>query len=144
MDMPTKSFELDIVSTGILKQVVHSCFPAIMKIINLLLDKGDFNSQWKSMVVCPVIKSLSKGTTNNKYRPVINLPFISKVAEKCTLQQLLTRKTMEFSVPQRSTQGAYLFISYALILDDADGYMQMITPFGNASNSKMNQPPLQL
>ena len=87
MDMPTKSYELDIISTKLLKQVLYSCIPAIMKIINLSLDKGDFRSQWKSAVVHPLIKSLSKGTNNN-YRLVSNLPFISKVAEKCTLQHL--------------------------------------------------------
>ena len=87
MDKPTKSCKLDIIPTRLLKQVLHSCTPAITKIINLSLDKGDFSAQWKSAVVCPLIKSLSKGTTNNNYRPVSNLPFISKVAEKCTLQQ---------------------------------------------------------
>ena len=86
--MPTKSCELDVISTKLLKQVLHSCIPAIMKIINLLLDKGDFRSQWKTAVVCPLIKSLSKGTNTDNYRPVSNLPFMSKVAEKCTLQHL--------------------------------------------------------
>ena len=85
--MPTKSCELDIISIKLLKQVLHSCIPAIMKIINLSLDKGDFSSQCKSAVVCPLIKSISKGTNNDNYRPVSNLPFTSKVAEKCTLQQ---------------------------------------------------------
>ena len=33
------------------------------------------------------IKSLSKGTTQQIYRPVINLTFISKVVEKITLKQ---------------------------------------------------------
>ena len=60
-----------------------------MKIINLSLDKGEFSAQWKSQAVHPLIKSLSKGTTNNNYRPVSNLPFISEVAEKCTLQQFI-------------------------------------------------------
>ena len=74
--MPTKLCELDNIPTGLLKQVLHSCIPAIMKIINLSLDKRDFNAQWKSAVVCPLIKSLSKGSINSNYRPVSNLPFI--------------------------------------------------------------------
>ena len=45
--MPTKSCELDIIPTGLLKQELHTCIPAIMKIINLSLDKGDFSAQWK-------------------------------------------------------------------------------------------------
>ena len=69
MDMPTKPCELGIISTGLLKQVQQSCIPAIMKIYNLTLDKGHFSAQWKSAVVHPLIKSPSKGTTNNNYRP---------------------------------------------------------------------------
>ena len=33
MDMPTKSCELDIISTKLLRKVLHSCIPVIMKII---------------------------------------------------------------------------------------------------------------
>ena len=68
MDMPTKSYELDVIFTKLLKQVLHSCIPAIMKIIYLALDKGYFSSQWKSAVVYPLIKSLYKGTNNDNYR----------------------------------------------------------------------------
>ena len=90
MDMPTKSCELDVISTKLLKQVLHSCIPAITKIINLSLDKGEFSLQWKSAVVQPLIKSLSKGTNINNYRPVSNLPFISKVAENALLNNSMT------------------------------------------------------
>ena len=51
MDMATKSCELDAITTKLLKQVLHSCIPAITKIINLSLDKGEFSRQWKSAVV---------------------------------------------------------------------------------------------
>ena len=57
MDMPTKSYKLDVISTGLLKQVLHSCIPAIMKIINLPLDKGEYSAQWKSAAVHLLIKS---------------------------------------------------------------------------------------
>ena len=47
MDMPTKACELDIIPIRLLKQVLHSCIPAITKIINLSLDNRDFSAQWK-------------------------------------------------------------------------------------------------
>ena len=65
---------------------LHSCYH---QIINLSLEKGDFSAQWKSAVVCPLIKSLPEGTTNN-YRPVSNPPFISNVAEKSPFNSLAT------------------------------------------------------
>ena len=43
MDMPTKSCELDTVSTKLLKQILHSCIPVITKVINLSLDKVEFS-----------------------------------------------------------------------------------------------------
>ena len=45
MDMTTKSCELDIIPTGLLKQILKNCIPAITKIINISLDKGDFSAQ---------------------------------------------------------------------------------------------------
>ena len=46
--------------------------------------------QWKSAVVRPLIKSLAKGTNINNYRPVSNLPFISKVAENALFNNSTT------------------------------------------------------
>ena len=38
----------------------------------------------------PLIKAVNKGKVKTNYRPVSNLPFISKIIEKCTLIQLTT------------------------------------------------------
>ena len=51
MDMPSNSCQLDTITTKLLKQVLCSCIPAVTKIINLSLDKGEFSLQWKSAVV---------------------------------------------------------------------------------------------
>ena len=42
----------------------------------------------ETAIVKPLIKAKKKGTAYTNYRPVSNLSFISKVVEKCTLQQL--------------------------------------------------------
>ena len=86
--MPTKSCELDYMGTGKIKAVLHTCILPITKIVNLSLDKGAFRNQWKTAIVKPLIKVKKKGTTHSNYRPVSNLSFISKVVERCTLQQL--------------------------------------------------------
>ena len=46
--------------------------------------------RWKSTVVQPLIKAISKGTVKTNYRPVNNLSFISIIIQKCTLDQLPT------------------------------------------------------
>ena len=88
MGMPSKSCELNILPTTHLRKVVKHCLPSIAKIVNLSLVTGDFCNNWKSAVIQPLIKVLSKGTIKENYRPFSNLPFISKIIEKCTLNQL--------------------------------------------------------
>ena len=82
--MPSKSCELNILPTTFLKKVLKCCLPSIAKIVNLSLVTGEFCDKWKPAVVWQLIKALSKGTVKENYRPVSNLPFISKIVEKCT------------------------------------------------------------
>ena len=42
----------------------------------------------ETAIVKPLIKAKKKGTAHMNYRPVSNLSFISKLVERCTLQQL--------------------------------------------------------
>ena len=85
--MPTKSCKLDYMGTDKIKAVLLTCIPSITKIVNLSLNKGAFSNQWKKAIVKLLLKAKKKGTTHSNYRPVSNLPFISKVVERCTLQQ---------------------------------------------------------
>ena len=80
--MPTKTCNSDIIPTKLLKEVLPTIIPALTKIANLSINDGVFSEKWKSATVKPLIKSLSKGTIYQNYRPVSNLTFISKVVEK--------------------------------------------------------------
>ena len=86
--MPSKSYELDYMGTDKMKEILHTCIQSITKIVNLSLNKGTFSNQWKTAIVKPLIKHKKKGTAYTNSRPVSNLSFISKVVERCTLQQL--------------------------------------------------------
>ena len=86
--MPSKSCELDYIGIDKMREVLNTCIPSITKIVNLSLNKGAFSKQWKTTIVKPLIKAKKKGTAHTNYRPVRNLSFISKVVERCTLQQV--------------------------------------------------------
>ena len=59
----------------------------------------------------PLIKAFSKGTVKTNYRPVSNLPLISKIIEKYTLNQLTKHCDIHNQLPQY--QSAYRkFCSY--------------------------------
>jgi hypothetical protein len=56
-------------------------------IVNLSLSTGTFASEWKSAIVRPLLKSQGLELIAKHYRPVSNLPFMSKVVEKSMLRQ---------------------------------------------------------
>ena len=76
----SKCCHLDPVPTTVLKQVIDCVLPILSAIVNTSLAKCIFPSQLKSATVVPLIKkaSLNKEDLKN-YRPVSNLPYISKL-----------------------------------------------------------------
>ena len=89
MKMRNKHCELDIIPTGILKQILDACLPVISQIFNLSLTNGEFCEDWKTAVVKTLLKKLGLNLISKNYIPFTNLPFISKLVEKCMLKQLL-------------------------------------------------------
>ena len=90
LNMKSKHCELDIIPTSTLKQILDACLPAITQIVNLSLIKGEFCEEWKTAVVKSLLKNCGLDLINKNYRPISNLPFISKFVEKCMLKQLLS------------------------------------------------------
>ena len=56
--------------------------PVITRIINLSLQSGCFPLSWKEALVHPLLKKIGLEATFMSFRPVSNLPFISKLAER--------------------------------------------------------------
>ncbi|MGK2863852.1 MAG: RNA-directed DNA polymerase [Chitinophagaceae bacterium] len=81
--------ELDLMPTKILKE----CLPVLVKPITIIINKcfseGKFPSIFKQALVAPLHKkhSLPKDELNS-YRPISNLSFLSKVAERIILSRL--------------------------------------------------------
>ena len=87
--MKNKHCELDTIPTGILKQILEACLPAITQIVNMSLTNGEFCENWKVAVVKPLLKQPGLNLIGKNYRPISNLPLISKIVEKCMLKQLI-------------------------------------------------------
>ena len=69
--------------------MLTSVLPAITRIINLSLSEGVFDESWKEAIIRPLIKKLGHDLVTSNYRPVSNLPFLSRVLEKAELQQFM-------------------------------------------------------
>ena len=85
--MTTKSCELDAIPTSVLKQITPSILHIITKIINISLTQGIFAEEWKTTIMHPLLKKLGSEHIPSDYRPVSKLSVLSKLPEKCALQQ---------------------------------------------------------
>ena len=99
---PSKSCSLDPIPT----ECVDPLLPVITRIINDSLASGIVPSSFKCALVTPLIKKpqLDPSILAN-YRPVSNLPFLSKVLEKVVLVQLTAYLQNTGSI--ESLQSAY-------------------------------------
>ena len=85
--MPTKSCQLNVIPMDKIKKVLGGCLPPLTHIINKSLETNQFCIEWKEALVKLPIKKPTASQEKSIYRPVSNLRFISKIAEKVTLMQ---------------------------------------------------------
>ena len=90
MDSPSKSCMLDPIPTHLLKLCISEIVPIVTHIINESLRLGKVPTAFKQAIVTPLQKNKSCGTDFSNYRPVSNLPFLSKVLERIVLQQVIS------------------------------------------------------
>ena len=57
----------------------------VTKLINKSLAEGAFSKHWKTAIIHPLLKKPGTELIASSYRPVSNLPFLSKVVEKIVL-----------------------------------------------------------
>ena len=88
---PVKSCELDPIPTWLLKQCSHELVPLITATINTSLTTSNVPADFKHAIIKPLLRkpTLHKDILQN-YRPVSNLPFVSKLVEKVVAKQIST------------------------------------------------------
>lgn len=88
--MKTKHCSLDPIPKWFLKQHYAFLSPYIAHLINVTILTGEFPKRCKIAAVKPLLKKykLDRELFAN-YRPVSNLPFISKLLEKAVYSQLI-------------------------------------------------------
>ena len=117
--LQTKSSELDVLSTKMLKDFLIELLPSITKLINLSHAQGVFPKIWKKAIVIPLLKKSGFELTFANYRPVSNLSFLSKLIEISALYRLNQHVNENDLLPKnqsayrqfRSCQSALLRLS---------------------------------
>ncbi len=86
---PDKSCDLDPIPTWLVKQCAPQLAPLIAAVVNKSLATSSVPPSFKRAIVRPLLKrpGLDKEVMKN-YRPVSNLPFISKILEKVVARRL--------------------------------------------------------
>ncbi len=97
------SCDLDPIPTDLLKQCIDIVLPVLTKMINLSLCTGIFPDEWKLALVIPLIKKLGLELIYKNYRPVSNLPFVSKLAERAVIDQENTHMSSNCPLPINSS-----------------------------------------
>ena len=87
--LPTKTCMLDPIRTSLTKECLSDLLPLITRIVNSSLCSGVVPPQFKQAIVTPLLKKPGLDPNDLKnFRPVSNMPFISKILEKVVLTQL--------------------------------------------------------
>ena len=89
LNMSDKFCDLDPIPTFLLKECLEELGPIIQFIINQSIRQARFPSQLKTALIKPNLKEESSDhDILANYRPVSNLPVMSKILEKAILSQL--------------------------------------------------------
>ena len=94
------SCRLDPVPTWLVKSCLDVLAPSITEMVNLSLLSGCVPENWRTAAVIPLLKKPGLDLVFKNFRPVSNLPFISKVVEKAALQQLLVHCEKNAPLPK--------------------------------------------
>ena len=102
---PNKQCASDPIPTWLLKKCIDSLSPALTVMINMSLQLGHFPEEWKNALVTPLLKKPGLDLVFSNFRPVSNLPFVSKLVERASVDQL-TQHIQE-NHPLPTHQSAY-------------------------------------
>ena len=89
LNLPTKSCKLDPIPTSLLKDCIDCVLPVLTDIVNRCLTTGYMPNVFKSALISPIPKK-SKTPHFKNFRPISNLPFLSKVVERIVIDKLST------------------------------------------------------
>ena len=101
-----KSCCLDPAPTQLIKECLDVLVPVITRIINQSFENGYVPKSLKLAAVTPLLKKVDLiAEILKNFRPISNLPFLSKVLEKCAAKQMIQHK--EENNLREKLQSAY-------------------------------------
>ena len=91
MKAPSKSCELDLIPTDLLKGVIHKLSPILTDLINTSLQQGTFPMELKKALLQPLLKKATLDfMIKNNFRPISNIAFSGKLIEHIVADQIIS------------------------------------------------------
>ena len=101
-----KSCSLDLIPTRVIKKYPSHFAPIIHVIVNCSLETGKVPTSFKNAIVFPSLKKFDLDPSDPaSYRPVSNLPYLSKLLERAVYEQLEQHLSDHSLLPD--SQSAY-------------------------------------
>jgi len=88
LNPPNKTRQLGQVPSWIVKEFSSLLSPFMALLFSKSLDSGQYPKSFSHTVALPLLKKNMDLTQLNNYRPVSNLPFLSKLLEKAISERL--------------------------------------------------------
>jgi hypothetical protein len=85
----SKHCSLDPAPTWLIKNCLDILLPILTSVVNLSLQTGNFPGAWRCALVTPLLKKPDLEPVFSNFRPVSNLPYISKLVERAAVDQLV-------------------------------------------------------
>ena len=83
----------------------HVLLPVLTRLINMSIKSGQFPVAWKEALVLPLLKKPGLDIIFKNFRPVSNLPFVSKLTEWAVYNQTHSHICMNNLYP--ANQSSY-------------------------------------
>ena len=98
--LPDKSSAADPVPTFVLKQIIDLLAPFITEQFNRSLATCRFPGRFKDAFITPIVKKAGLDPTDaSSYRPISDLPVLSKLLERLVVHQLMNYLTLNNLLP---------------------------------------------
>ena len=102
--------------------------------VNMSLETGYFANDWKCTLVHPLLKKHGLQLINKNFRPVSNLQFISKLAEKAVATQIQSHMVDNDLFPclqsayrqNHSTETALIKVKNDLLMNRDKGHVTLL------------------